>query len=67
VACTRAYGNEPSDSINCWEILEWLSDWRLLQKGSAPWSLFSNLISHTGGITEINAEGNFSEDSQCPS
>jgi hypothetical protein len=21
-----------------WEILEWLSDWRLLKKGSAPWN-----------------------------
>jgi hypothetical protein len=24
--------------VPCWEILEWLSDWRLLKKGSAPWS-----------------------------
>jgi hypothetical protein len=23
---------------NIGEILEWLSDWRLLKKGSAPWS-----------------------------
>jgi hypothetical protein len=32
------YGNEPSGWIKCWEILEWLGDWRLLKKGSAPWS-----------------------------
>jgi hypothetical protein len=30
------HGNEPSGSIQCWEILEWLHDWRLLRKGSAP-------------------------------
>jgi hypothetical protein len=32
------HGNEPSGSITCWEILEWLSDWQLIEKGSAPWS-----------------------------
>jgi hypothetical protein len=32
------HGNEPPGSIKCWEILEWLSDWRLLKKNSAPWS-----------------------------
>jgi hypothetical protein len=32
------YGNESSGSIKCWEILEQLSDWRLLKKDSAPWS-----------------------------
>jgi hypothetical protein len=26
------HGNELSDSIKCLEILEWLSDWRLLKK-----------------------------------
>jgi hypothetical protein len=31
-------GNEPSGSIKCWEIVEWLRNWRLLKKGSAPWS-----------------------------
>jgi hypothetical protein len=29
------HGNEPSGSINCWEVLEWLHNWRLLKKGSA--------------------------------
>jgi hypothetical protein len=32
------HGNEPSGFIKCWEILQWLSDWWLLKKGSAPWS-----------------------------
>jgi hypothetical protein len=27
---SREHGNEPSGSITFWEILEWLSDWRLL-------------------------------------
>jgi hypothetical protein len=30
------HGNEPSGSINVWEVLEWLHNWRLLKKGSAP-------------------------------
>jgi hypothetical protein len=25
-------GNEPPGSMKYWEILEWLSDWRLLKK-----------------------------------
>jgi hypothetical protein len=31
------HGNEPSGSIKCWEVLQWLHNWRLLKKGSAPW------------------------------
>jgi hypothetical protein len=30
------HGNEPSGSIKCWEVLEWLHNWQLLKKGSAP-------------------------------
>jgi hypothetical protein len=30
------HGNEPSGSIKCWEALEYLHNWRLLRKGSAP-------------------------------
>jgi hypothetical protein len=30
------HGNEPSDSIKCSEVLEWLYNWQLLKKGSAP-------------------------------
>jgi hypothetical protein len=29
--------NEPSGSIQYWEVLEWLHNWQLLKKGSAPW------------------------------
>jgi hypothetical protein len=29
-------GNEPSGSITYWEVLEWLLNWQLLKKGSAP-------------------------------
>jgi hypothetical protein len=30
------HGDEPSDSIKFWEVLEWLHNWWLLKKGSAP-------------------------------
>jgi hypothetical protein len=30
------HGNEPSGSMKCWEVLEWLHNWQLLKKGSAP-------------------------------
>jgi hypothetical protein len=30
------HDNEPSGSINYWDILEWLHNWQLLKKGSAP-------------------------------
>jgi hypothetical protein len=30
------HGNEPSGSIKCWEVLEWLQNWQLLRQGSAP-------------------------------
>jgi hypothetical protein len=28
--------DEPLGFIKCWEVLEWLRDWRLLEKGSTP-------------------------------
>jgi hypothetical protein len=30
------HSNEPTDSIKCWEVFEWLHNWQLLKKGSAP-------------------------------
>jgi hypothetical protein len=30
------HGIEPSGSIEFWEVLEWLHNWRLLKEGSAP-------------------------------
>jgi hypothetical protein len=33
-SCERS--NELSDSIKRWEVLEWLHNWQLLKKGSAP-------------------------------
>jgi hypothetical protein len=30
------HGDEPSGSIKCWVVLEWLHNCRLLKKGSAP-------------------------------
>jgi hypothetical protein len=40
----RAVKNAFWSSIKCWEILEYLSDWRLLKKGSAPWSSFISCL-----------------------
>jgi hypothetical protein len=31
------HGNEPSGSIKCCEVLEYLHYWQLLKKSSAPW------------------------------
>jgi hypothetical protein len=30
------YKYKPSGSIKRWEVLEWLHNWQLLKKGSAP-------------------------------
>jgi hypothetical protein len=30
------HGDEPSGSLKCWEVPEWLHNWQLLKKGSAP-------------------------------
>jgi hypothetical protein len=38
------HGDEPLDSIKCWEVLEWLHNWQLLKKGTVytvcrtPWT-----------------------------
>jgi hypothetical protein len=31
------YGSELLGSIKCWEVLEGLSDWQLIKKGSDSW------------------------------
>jgi hypothetical protein len=36
LAQDRDQRNEASGSIKCWEVLEWLHNWQLLKKGSAP-------------------------------
>jgi hypothetical protein len=38
VAGTCKSGNEPSDSIKCGEILDWLRTGYFLKKNSGPWS-----------------------------
>jgi hypothetical protein len=46
------HGNEPSGSIKYWGIPQWLSDWRLLKRGLAPWSsLFNDTVNGSGCIT----------------
>jgi hypothetical protein len=34
----RALVNMPMSFIKCWEVLEWLCNWRLLKKGSTQWN-----------------------------
>jgi hypothetical protein len=36
LAQDRDHGEEPSGSLKCWEVPEWLHNWQLLRKGSAP-------------------------------
>jgi hypothetical protein len=45
------HGNEPSGSVKCREIVEWLHNWRLLKKGST--SLVSEYSSTWGGLALI--------------
>jgi hypothetical protein len=41
---SREHGNELQRYIKYYEILEYLSDWRLLKKDSVPWSSLLYLI-----------------------
>jgi hypothetical protein len=42
------HGSEPTGSIKCWEVLEWLHNWQLLKKGSSPWvSEWVSTFEHT--------------------
>jgi hypothetical protein len=36
VAQDRDHGDEPSGSLKCWEVPEWLHNWQFLRKDSAP-------------------------------
>jgi hypothetical protein len=42
------HGIEPPGSIKCLEVLEWLHNWRLLKKGSAP------LVSKEVGLSVVS-------------
>jgi hypothetical protein len=48
------HGNEPSGSIKCWEVLEYVHNWQLLKKGSAPWSRLVTDISALRVILTTN-------------
>ena len=39
MAGTCDFGNEPSGSIKCGEVLDQVKTGQLLKKGSAPWSM----------------------------
>jgi hypothetical protein len=47
--------NESSSSIKCWQVPEWLSNWRLL-KDSVPWSrcVFMVLNIHPSMLNKFN-------------
>jgi hypothetical protein len=40
LAQDREHGDEPSDSLKCWEVPEWLHNWQLLRKGSSSVSKY---------------------------
>jgi hypothetical protein len=49
--------NKLSGSIKFWEILEWMSDWRLLKKGSAPRSyVFLQNVVLSSSYTALQAD-----------
>lgn len=56
VVASRQHGNEHRGSINCWECLDQLREYRLL-KDHAPWSLFVYMcleINSTEQIPQVN-------------
>jgi hypothetical protein len=58
---SREHGDEPPGSIKCWEVLEWLQNWQLLKKGSAPWVSEMNKYGNKGEwtlVTESSGGGN---------
>jgi hypothetical protein len=48
------HDDEPSGSIKCWEVPEWLHNWGLLKKGSAPYVKRKTLY---GSIAEPSGLG----------
>jgi hypothetical protein len=50
------HGNEPSVSIKCWEVLEWLHNWRLLKKGSAAWESDNRALLQKQTRTQLTEE-----------
>ena len=40
VAGTCEFGNDPSDSIKCWEFLDYLKTGQLFKKDSAAWNMY---------------------------
>jgi hypothetical protein len=47
------HGNEPLGFIKCWKVLEWLHNWRPLEKVSAPWSQFIITKRIAGGSNSL--------------
>jgi hypothetical protein len=47
------YGNESSGSITCWEINEWLRDWRLLRKRTQLRGCRFSLLRHQYLVTRL--------------
>jgi hypothetical protein len=59
------HGNEPSGSIKCWEFVEWLRNWQLLKKASAPcvseWALYSFILAPWLAIAAVHRYFGFKE------
>jgi hypothetical protein len=57
------HGNEPSSSIKCRELIQYLGDWWLLKKRSAPWIysfiyIYTIFIKQRVTIGEVGLRGN---------
>jgi hypothetical protein len=46
-------------SRKCWKVLEWLHNWRLLKKGSAPWM---SEIRWNGYDANVDDDGDVDDD-----
>jgi hypothetical protein len=48
------HGNEPSDVIKYWKILEWLHSWRLSRRAQLHEVSFSRVTTGFSSRTELN-------------
>jgi hypothetical protein len=47
------HGDEPSGSIKFWEVFEWLHNWQLIKKGSAPCRIETSTELHASATSPV--------------